>query len=71
MLYRKIAKCILTYSEEECSEELLIYGMEVLGASWIKILFFLLIGICTGFIGENLLILGVFCSLRSQAGGRH
>ena len=53
MLYRKIAKCILTYSEEECSEELLIYGMEVLGASWIKILFFLLIGICTGFIGEN------------------
>ena len=71
MLYRKIAKCILTYSEEECSEELLIYGMEVLWASWIKILFFLLIGICTGFIGENLLILGVFCSLRSQAGGRH
>lgn len=71
-MYRKIAKWVLAYSgEKDCSEELLVYGLEIIGTSWIKTLLFLLLGIFTGYIGETILILCVFCSLRSQAGGRH
>ena len=71
-MYEKIAKIILSNSEKnECSYELLIYGLEIIGASWGKTLLFLLLGICTGYIGESILIMCIFCSLRSQAGGRH
>lgn len=72
MLYKKMARWVLNNSESnDCSEELLIYGLEIIGTSWMKVIMFLLLGMCIGYMGETVLVLCVFSSLRSQAGGRH
>ncbi len=72
IMYKKIANWLLSHSDgKNYNVDILIYGLEVIGATWGKTLFFLLLGLCSGYLTETVVVLLVFSGLRSQAGGRH
>lgn len=71
-MYRKIANWLYIHTEDKGFDvDVLTYGLEIIGATWGKTIFFLVVGLCTGYLKETALVMLVFCGLRSQAGGRH
>ena len=69
IMYKKIANWLLSHSDRKnYNVDILIYGLEVIGATWGKTLFFLLLGLCSGYLTETVVVLLVFSGLRSQAG---